>query len=498
MAQKSINFIDPRTGKAFLLDTKGEIKPSKIGARNALSASRLAYIDIITHSFKLDKQYGSEEELAMAVELKMYDDLALDLQKEYKISYLRKPTEVENILLIEAFAYDKNAILEKYPKSLGKLKHLDYLTLPFTAFETLYRHEEIAAANDVFIYIAEDEAFLAFYKEGRYISSKKLKSFNEMLAELESKNLRPTLEELQEILSTKGVGKENYTLFEYDMYEYIESTFEQIFSTIKNLALHNRNIYNFTQLDHVYLRIGAGIVPDLPILAQQYLQDCQILPLNLYREHAAYDFLDLLCAHYVQDLTDTDAEGVNVTFFKKRIPFYRTQTGRFAIAAATGIMLVASYPIWQQYRIYQLTQQNDTLQSRLDTLRQKSAKLRRKESALKKEITRYTKAQKQMEQKFTRLRHIADTLLNLKSSEEHYTTMLLTINNLLHKYGLSVDKVTQAGEKTLDLEIHSRENRRDTIALFMKDLLAEGFSRVTSNEIKLSDDSYTSIVTVKR
>ena len=498
MAQKNINFINLKNGTAFLLTAKGEIKPSSVKAKKALNAARISYSDIITHSFKLDKKLATKQELTLAVELKMYEDLALDIQKEYKIFYIEKRTEVENIYLIEAFAYEKNELIEKYAESFKKIKHLDYLAVPTLAFETLYSDPQMPKANDVFIYIGEEEAFLTFYKEGYYISSKKIKSLNDMLKELETKNLRPSLEELKEIIRTKGVCKENYTLFEYDMFEYITEYFEAIFSTIKNLSLHNRNIYNFSTLDNVYIKFEDGIVPDLPLLAQRYLDESKLFPLNLYKEYSDYEFLDLLCAHYVQMHSDSDVSGLNITFYKKRIPFYRTQTGRFALAAAAGILLVAIYPAWQQYEIYQLESKNAQLQSRLDTLKVRSKKLHKRYSSIKKEISTYEKEQKALDQKFAHLREIADTLLVLKSSDEQYAMMLSEINDLLHKYGLRIDKVTQSGEKTLDLELISKENKRDTIALFMQDLMRNGFSKVTSNEITLDDDTYKSIVTVKR
>ncbi len=498
MAQKNINFINLASATAFLLNAKGEITPAKIGVRNALSVARLAYNDIITHSFKLDKIYKSAQELTLAVEMKMYEDLALDLQKEYKIFYIKKSTEVEDILLIEAFAYDKNALLEKYADAFKKIKHLDFIAHPALTFSAIYMHDEVPKANDAFIYISDDEAFLTFYKEGGYVSSKKLKSLNEMCQELDTKGVRVSLDELKETLRTKGVCKENYTLFEYNLYEYIHDAFDRIFSTIKNLALHNRNIYNFSQLDHVYLKLSDGIIPDLPLLAATYLESTQILPLNLYKEQSDYDFLDLLTAHYVQNLEEQEAAAENLTFYKQKVPFYKTQTGKFAIAAVVSLLLASLYPAWQQYEIYGLSQENGQLQSHLDELRQKSRRLEKKYTSVKKEIKHYAKAQNEVIQKFSRLRKIADTLLSLKSTDEQYTSMLLTINTLLHKYGLTVNKVTQSGEKSLDLEIYSKQNKRDTIALFMKDLLTQGFSKVSSNEIIRNDDDYKSIVTVKR
>jgi hypothetical protein len=77
--------------------------------------------------------------------------------------------------------------------------------------------------------------------------------------------------------------------------------------------------------------------------------------------------------------------------------------------------------------------------------------------------------------------------------------MLLKINKILKNYQLSIDQITQADDHALNLELSSKQNKRDTIALLMQDLLSVGFSSVTSSEITLSDDEmYKSIVTVKR
>jgi len=499
MSAKSINFINPKNANAFLLDPKGEIVPDvKFPAKKAVTASRLFYADIITHSFKLEQKYNSHEELALAVEMKMYEDLALDLQKEYKISFIEKETELDNVLLIEAFVYEPSAIQSQYAQTFKKIKHLDFLTFPMLAFQTLYTRKNIEKYNDVFIYIGEEEAFLVFYKAGHYISSKKLRSLSQMLTELEAKNIMLTMDELKEILRTKGIDKEHYTLFEYDLYEYILTTFEHIFSTIKNLSLHNRNIYNFTRLDNIYVTLTGTVMPTLSVLARDYFEGTSIYPLNLYSEHETLDFIDILTAHFIQDELSKESQKANFTFYKKRVPFYKTYSGKFVLSAAAGIVLSAAYPLYQQYIIYQTEQTQLQLQTELDHLKATSDKLRGRYNTLKKELARYSQKEKETTLKFRRLRDIADTLVAMKKDDRQYTAMILTINKLLQKYGLTVSKLAQSGAHMIDLELYSKENRRDTIALFMRDLLRQGFEKVTSNEIILSDNSYKSVITIKQ
>ncbi len=498
MIKTDINFINLQNGTIFSLGANEQIKPvSKLNTKKATAASRLYYNDIITHSFKLEKKYSTNE-LAIAVELKMYEDLGLDIQKEYKISHIQKHTEIENILLIEAFAYDKNSVQQKYAQTFKNIKHLDFIAIAPLSFETLYTNNKIEKGNDVFVYIGEDEAFLTFYKDGTYISSKKIKTLNEMIKDLESKNIRITLEDLKEVLSQKGVDKEKYTLLEYNIYDYIYITFEKIFSTIKNLALHNRNIYNFTKLDNIYIKTSSGTIPHLYTLIKEYIDDAKLYPINLFKEYPNLDFIDILSAHYIQDKIKNNDNSLNATFYKKKIPFHKTEVGRFSLVASSTLLIVLSYPFYAQLELNKLEKANEQLQQKVQKLSSSTKILQKKHKNIKKEIVALKEQQSIVTKKFNKLQKVTDTLLSLKSEDSKYTNILLTVNSLLQKYALSVDKVTQSAERTIDLELYSKKNKRDTIALFMKDLLNLGYEKVYSNEIKLDEDSYKSIITLKR
>ncbi len=497
MSKRDVNFINLNHGNTFALNNSDKIQTDIKLNKKAIIGSRLYYNDIITHSFKLDKQY-SPQELSLTIELKMYEDLGLDTQKIYQISHIQKHTEIDNILLIEAFAFDTNTIKEKYATSLKYVKYLEYLTIPSLTYEVLYSKKMIPISNDVFIYIDEEEAFITFYKDGSYISSKKIKSISEMVKELNSKNIYITIDELKTTLHTKGITKESYELTEYALYDYLHTVFEQIFSTIKNLALHSRNIYNFAQLEKVYFDLDGKVISGLDTLIPQFVENTSLHAMDMFKDTDRINFLDLLSAHYIQDKIEKDDHALNITFYEKKVPFHKTEVGKFSLIVAAGIALASLYPIYQQYEIYTLSEENLILQERVDTLSVSAKKLQKQQKTVQQKIAEYTKEEKKINQDLTKLQDIANTLLALKSNDAKYTTMLLTINTLLKKYELTLTKVEQSGEKMMDLELYSKNNRRDTIALFMQELLAMGYENVYSNEIKLNETSYRSIVTVKR
>ena len=499
MLKESIYFIDLKDNNTFLLTPDNQIQTDfKTKPKKAITATRLSYDDIIIHSFKLDKKY-TQDELAFQVELKMYEDLNLDLQKVYHISYIQKPTQIEDTYLIEAFAYDIDAIKQKYEKNLKSFKHIDFIAAPSLIYQTLYENKYLQKnSNDVFIYIDKSEAFVSFYKDGAYITSKKIKSLDIMANELNNKNINYTSQELKEILQTKGIDKNQYDLSEYSLYEYLHEVFENIFSTVKNIALHSRSIYQFENVDKVYIYANNQLLTSLKPLVQNYLQEATIHPLFGNFDQTKSNLLDLLSAYYIQNKIAKNDLQENLTFYKKKTPFYKREVGKFTLIATAALVLIAIYPSYKQYQIYTQTQENQTLQEKYDHLVQTTKKLETKDKKIKKEIKSYSKKEKEIDQKFAKLQKVTQKLLALKTKDNSYTTIFLTVNQLLQKYHLSLSQVKQTGERSLDLEIYSKQSKRDTIALFMQELLAKGYKNVSSNEITLNDDTYKSIINIQR
>ncbi len=482
---ESINYINLQNDKNFSYNKKIPI------------GGRLLYGDIIAHSFKIASNF-SHQELLLKSELKMYEDIGLDATKAHKISYIKKSEISESEILLEAFAIDKEAISKKYANTLKFVKHIDFLAIPFLAFETLYTNKVLQAKNDIFIYIEKDEAFVCFYKNGEYISSKRVKSLNEMLRDLESRNITLDYEELQKIISVKGVNKSNYELLEYDIFEYFEETFDELFTKIKNLSLHNRNVYNFTKIDRVFFTCGKDEVVGLQENVQDYLGGGEFLKLNFFESKGAL-VLDAICASYIKDKLTKQENKHNLTIYLKKDPFYKSEVGKFALVAVASVVMATLYPLYLQDKIWAKQIDNEVLTQKEKAISKSTKKYQKVLKKLKaNRATVLAKEQKTFKDLKT-LQGIANSLLDLKSKDTQYTTMLLKINKVLKNYNLLIDKITQVDANALNLELSSKDTKRDTIALLMKDLIDKGFSSVTSGEIALGNDNmYKSIVRVKR
>ncbi len=493
--KKTINFIDIQHEKHFSF-SDGNCNDLNLKNKKFAIGARLNFNDIITHNFKLDKQL-SPQELLVTAELKMYDEIGLDASKVHKISYQTKKASMGDLKLVESFAVDTLAIEEKYQKNFSQVKHVDFLAIPFLVFETLYKNDIITKKNDLFITIADDESFSTFYKEGEYVTSKKTLSLSDMVKELENLNIATGIDKLKEILLQKGLSKENYDLHEYDLYDYIQKTFASFFSKTHNIALHNRNVYGFTQVERIFFSLENKLIPGIQETASELFPDATLQALD-FLASGETDVLDTITASYIQDKLANGEDIHNFTIFTKKAPLYKSEVGKLVFAASLSFLVVASYPIYQQYQIETTNEENILLKEQLSSLSRTTSKLKKKHKLLEKEIKIEKKQQVKIDDDFKKLQNVANSLLSLKSKDSKYTPMFLTINSLLKKYKLSVENVRQVDKGAMDFEIYSIENKRDTIAKFMSALLSQGYTSVTSSEIKLSAPVYKSIITVKR
>jgi hypothetical protein len=493
---KIVNYLNLQNAQTFSYDKKikseANLKDKKIPI-----ISRLHYSDIISHSFKISNKLPREE-LLVKTELKMYEDIGLDPTKSYKISYIEKNRISDSEVLIEAFAVDKGLFTEKYQHNLKSIKHIDYLAISFLAYHTLYTNNIIDPKNDIFVYISKDEAFTASYKDGNYISSKRIKSISDMVNDLKNRNITISIDELCKTITTKGLDKNSYDLLQYDLHEYLVESFEELFSKIKNLSLHNRNVYNFTQIDRVFISCCGKSIPFLTEYVQSYTDQANFETLD-FLQTKDIDTLDAISASYGKDKILDNDNNLNMSFFEKKDPFYKSEIGKFTFAALASSLLLSIYPTYLYLEIDKKINENEVLKQQEQTIRKSSKKLKTQLKKIKDEIAKTDLQKKDDIKQLKSLQSIANSLLELKSKDTKYTEMFLKINKVLKNYHLSLNKISQTDDHTLDLELSSKENKRDTIALLMKDLLNNGFSSVTSHKIALSDDDqYRSIVKVRR
>ncbi len=465
--------------------------------KNLYTVSRVLYDDIVVYSFKIPKA-NINDDLNSLVEIKMYEEAGLEVNKLYKITYTVKELDFDEMSLIEAFAIETDTIKEVFQKAIKKVKYIDFLALPFFAYKTFYTNKILTPKNDVFVYVGDDEAFLSFYKDGSYISTKSILSLNEIVKKLNAQDIEIDLEKLKEILLDKGLKQELYEKTDSEFFISLESIFSDILTKINNVAMHNRSVFDFDNIDRIFFSTRDGRVKGLKEFAINFgFKDAEILDFNLFREKHTDDFLGHIVASYGFDKYTQKSNVQNITIFKKPPSFLTTHTGKLAIWIVGFSAILSAVFIYFYIFAQNLQNQKDILEEKYQVI-QKRAKLYKKE--IRAEINQIIAVQKEIKKQdlvYENIKASVSKLENMRGKDNRYISFLASINSLLRKYRLKARSIEQKGRTKMTIEVVSSYNNRDKIAKFLKALVKYGFTNVKTDEIKLDKKQYISKIEIE-
>ncbi len=497
MSFSKIFYIDPCSQTNISCDGKSFSHNVSL-EQNAFIASRVFYDDVISHSFKVAKE-TSEEEIKSAIELKMYEDVGLDLQKEYKMTHIIKELEFEDMVLVEAFSVEKSSLEKRFATVLQKSKYIDFLAIPFLSFATLYKNKIIAPKNDVFVYIGQDEAFLTIYKDGKYLSTKSLPTLKDMVHTLHKHDIDMDVEKLEELFITKGLDANSYTPEDAEVFTTLEAVFSEVFTKINNLIIHSRSVFGFDKVDRLFFSTQQGRIKGLRDISNNFFSsELKLFDFNLFKEKVKSDFFSQIVASYAYDVAQESEIKQDITFFKREAPFLQTQVGKFSLFVALVLILVSVYPLYLSYDIANLETKSTQVTQELNVIKNSTKKLRNEIKIATQNLSEANEQLKLQNQRVQSISKSIEELYSMKVAQRGVSDFLQSINKLLKKYNLATKSITLSDVNHMSIEVFSTQPKRDTIAKFMNDLISEGFVEVNTKEIKLDNETYISVVEISR
>lgn len=491
----SILYTDPLTFVDTSYDGKDfEVKTDK----NSFIGSRVSYKDIILHSFKVSSSI-SEDELKSNVEIKMYEDAGLDLQKQYKISYIKKNLELDDSVLIEAFAIDLEKLKESLHGVLKKQKHIDFLALPFLCFSTLYKNKIIEPKNDLFIYLDENEAFLSLYKDGNYLSSKSVMSLEDMSKRIDGAGIKITAEELKTHLSTKGLDATLYERGESALFNELETIFSTMFTKINDVVVYNRSIFGFEKIDRIFLSMQNGRIVAIKKFIENFgFTDIEVNDFNLFKDKVESDFFSNIVTSYIYDKLETSSFEHNFTIFKREPAFYKKESGQTILAAASILILFFAYVGFISYQNSELEQKSILAEQRYAEVKKNESRYKSSVNAVNTELKAVLDKKQEQEDRIKNISVSINKLENLVDIKKEASSFILKVNSLLEKNSLATTKIELLAKDKLSIELIAAQAKRDTIAKFIEDLIESGFISIKTDEIKSDKDVYISKVEIKK
>jgi len=478
----TLTYIDPFDN--ILITYDGKSFGNRFDKKSFIG-SRLSYSDVILHSFKVPESI-SEDELKTNVEIKMYDDAGLDLQKKYKIAYIKKELDFEESILIEAFAVEVDRISDSLYPVFNKTKHIDFLALPFLSFTTLYKNKIIEEKNDLFVYIDEHESFLSIYKDGNYLSTKSLINLDEIVKKLEVAGVDITIEALKEHLFTKGLDSSTYERGETILFNELESIFASMLTKINDIVVYNRSVFGFEKVDRIFLGMQNGRLKGAREFVKKFgMDEVEVRDFNIFKNKEDGNFFEKIVTSYIYDKYETKDFRHNLTIFEKEPAFYKKESGKVLLTVFLIISISSAFVALVWYKNNELQKQKDT-------------RYKKKISIVNKELKEVLDKKADMDKRVENIKFSITQLENLRDTKKSYSRFILDVNRLLKRYSLSTTNITLTGKDSMSVEIIAEYRKRDNIAKFMEDLMKSGFIGITTDEIKSDKDIYISTIEIKK
>ncbi len=490
-----LTYIDPSSDTIISYD--GKNFDNKLN-KKSLIGSKVLYSDLVSHSFKIPQTMG-DDELKTAVEIKMYEDAGLDLQKQYKIVYIKKELDFEDSLLIEAFALEISRAKDSLKSVLGSVKHIDFLALPFLSFEILYKDKVIEPKNDLFIFIGDDEAFLAIYKDGRYLSTKSLMCLSEMVEKLKVVGLDVTIGELKEHLQKKGLDATTYERDEALVFSELESVFSAIVAKVSDVVVYSRSIFGFEKIDRVFLSLENGRIRGIrEFMHESSLSNAKVYDFNLFKKRSDGNFLDKILASYMYGKLENKDFRHNLTISKKEPAFYKKESSKILISLFFILLFCSAFIGFLVYENKKLELQKSELQKIYNIDKKNQSRYKSEIESINKKLKNTLEEKDRVSR---RVKSIEDSVVKIESLEYDimsHSNFIFGVNRLLQKHSLSTRKIDIEGIDSMTVELVAEFKKRDSITKFMEDLMSDGFVGITTDEIRLDSDVFISIVEIKR
>jgi len=491
----SVIYIDPFSSTKVTFDGKSFGVPKLRGSK---IASRVSYGDISIHSFKINASM-TEGELKTLVEIKMYEEAGLDLQKRYKIVYIKKELELSETALVEAFAIEESKTRKTLETVLKEEKYLDFLALPFLAFSTLYHNKILAPKNDVFVYIERNEAFLSIYKDARYISTKSIMNLEEIVKRLKREEVDIDSEALKKLLLEKGLDASAYAEDELSLSTALQTVFVEIFTKINDIFMHNRNVFGLDSIDRIFMSTANGRIRGLREFLHAFgYTETTLHDFKLFKECSTENVFACLMASYVCDQYALENQSENITFLVRPPQFFKTEVGKVALISAASLLIAGLYPLYLMLEIEQFETQRSELSTQNEAMKKNSAKFNADLVKIKNELKSATEAKVEQETALNNIAKSVDELYAMKLTSKTYVDFIVSVNGLLKTYGLMVRSIEQKNSDKMVIEVVAMQNQRDTIAKFMEALIAQGFVGVSTDEVRSEKALYISKIEIAR
>lgn len=358
------------------------------------------------------KYYTDEKEnLGIKIIKFAYDELLLNPQKEYKISYFDDSDGGYMLYIIDI----ELALKELDTQAINILKNINIIIPSPLLMGGFYSSNLLDKSSiDCFIFYDNDESYLCFYRNGRYVMHHGIIC-----------DTLPKIARNYKIECTAKIIDQNSNKFT----ELLNITIQ----TIQSIANIDKIIP-----DRIYLSSFIGDIIGLNTALSN----------KLGQEVRGFEFLDnfkspaplnLMMAIYAKELIHK-GQLLNFTLFNKPKPLYKRADGRLFISIAAGAILGLIYPIYMLILTFNIEAKSTKLGANLTLQNSSVSSLNSSLIALNNEIKSITIQIQNIKNNINKNLATIDIIAS-KFNNQNLAIILANIANLMDKYSLQARNI---------------------------------------------------------
>jgi len=477
--------IDPLSLTSYTY-VKNEIKLNKLekSDKNAFFISYLQARDIISTTLDISRNIP-DSDIKDAIDIKVYDELALDSSIQYVINYFETEAKDAKNRSFNVFIADTNIIQSKLLPIKEKTHYIDYVsTAPFL-IKALYRKNILEPeGTDCFVYFQKSDAFLALYKGGEYIYSKSLhyslKEINEKFCELIGERIDE--DDFYKLLINEGLRTTN-TQYQQSLMQ----LFGEIFLYISDVLVFTKRSYNIDYIDKLYIGSEIGVFSGIEEYSKSYL-GLESFEFNfniaINSKEWYIDQLHILMMLSAQLYMEDHENNLNFSIYKRPPLLKYRPAGKLIAVLLASLIAGLTYPAYQfAYQSFlSLKAVKET--SDYNTLFQRTTLIRQELSTLKAEKDKVDTLTKSETAKFEFRKKLLTEIYQKKISYPMKAAILLEIFQLSNKNNCKVEGIEF---KNNQLDFFVRNQSEKKITEFIRDLTELKKYKINTDKIVLDD-----------
>ncbi len=458
---KSIVTVNAYSKKYYTLKEQ-QLKPLKRLTYNSSNfvASYVNSKDLISATIDISRSIPNED-IEDIIEIKAYEELGLDQANEYVIKYIERESSGD-IRNFDLFIAEPVVLEETFEETIKETKYIDLLIPAPLLYRSVYSRKILASEGvHCFIYFGQNDAFVAFYKNGQHLYNKSIEySLGQIYDKYcELSGDRVNEEEFFSILESEGLKT-----IHADYQQNLMKLFGDIFISINDIVIYAKRAFDLSSIDQMFVGSTKGPIIGLDEYSENYLglQSTELnFDFNLDSDEWYTDQLQYMLAVASMEYMENTEGFANLTIFQRAPAFHKRASGQFIIATSMAVMLGISYPLYFLVGSYMNDATNLVLTNQESALKAESGKYKKILGAKKKEIKRLDGiiADK------SKIYHAKEkTLTSIYDKKVNYhlrSDFIAEFSNIFHKFNIYVSQIRSRG-KQFDFAIYSKDAKNIT------------------------------------